>query len=311
MRTVIDGEHPTSSPRSPLVSRPEGVNAPDAFRSGFVALVGRPNVGKSTLLNQILGRKIAITSPTPHTTRTRVRGVLDRPDCQIVFTDTPGVHRPRTALGDRLNQTATSTFDDVDCCVLMLEASAPIGTGDRFIAAQLRADTVIAINKIDRVDGARVLQHLAFAAAELGLSDAEYFPVSAKTGEGVPELVEHLALRMPEGPRYFPAGMVSDVPEAFYVAELVREQLLRHAEEELPHSIACRVTEWEWPRIRCEILVERESQKGIVIGKHGQVLKAVGTAVRQQLEPGAYLELFVKVEKGWQQHPDMIERLGY
>jgi GTP-binding protein Era len=281
------------------------------LRSGFVALVGRPNVGKSTLLNRILGRKVAITSATPHTTRTRVRGVLDRPDVQIVFTDTPGVHRPRTALGDRLNQTAASTFDDVDYCVLVLEANAPIGPGDRFIAERLRPDTLIAVNKIDRVDDARVLQHLAFASSELGLADAEYFPVSAATGQGVTELVDHLAARMPEGPRYFPAGMVSDVPEAFYVAELVREQLLRHAEEELPHSIACRVTEWEWPRIRCEILVERESQKGIVIGKGGRVLKAAGTAVRQQLEPGAYLELFVKVEKGWQRHPDMIERLGY
>ena len=150
-----------------------------------MALVGRPNVGKSTLLNKILGRKVAITSATPHTTRTRVRGVLDRPDGQIVFTDTPGVHRPRTALGDRLNQTAASTFDDVDCCVLLLEASAPIGTGDRYIAERLRPDTVIALNKIDRVDDAKVLKHLAFAAAELGLSDAEYFPVSAKSGEGV------------------------------------------------------------------------------------------------------------------------------
>jgi len=281
------------------------------FRSGFVALVGRPNVGKSTLLNQILGRKVAITAATPHTTRTRVRGVLDRPGLQIVFTDTPGVHRPRTALGDRLNQTAASTFDDVDCCVLVLEASAAIGPGDRYIAERLRSDTVIALNKTDRVDGARVLHHLALAASELGLTDAEYFPVSATTGEGVSALVEHLAARMPEGPRYFPTGMVSDAPEAFFVAELVREQLLRHAEEELPHSIACRVTEWEWPRIRCEILVERESQKGIVIGKGGRVLKAAGTAVRQQLEPGAYLELFVKVEKGWQRHPDMIERLGY
>ena len=296
------------------VPEDEGRAGPDAepsFRSGFVALVGRPNVGKSTLLNQILGRKIAITAATPHTTRTRVRGVLDRPDGQIVFTDTPGVHRPRTALGDRLNQTAASTFDDVDCCVLLLEASAPIGPGDRYIAERLRPDTVIALNKVDRVDDAKVLQQLAFAAAELGLTGAEYFPVSAKTGEGVPALVEYLAARMPEGPRYFPAGMVSDVPEAFYVAELVREQLLRNAEEELPHSIACRVTEWEWPRIRCEILVERESQKGIVIGKRGRVLKAAGTAVRQQLEPGAYLELFVKVEKGWQRHPDVIERLGY
>jgi len=128
---------------------------------------------------------------------------------------------------------------------------------------------------------------------------------------GVINIPLDLAARIPEGPRYFPAGMVSDVPEAFYVAELVREQLLKNAEEELPHSIACRVTEWEWPRIRCEILVERESQKGIVIGKRGRVLKAAGTAVRQQLEPGAYLELFVKVEKGWQRHPDVIERLGY
>jgi GTP-binding protein Era len=286
-----------------------GVETP--FRSGFVAIVGRPNVGKSTLLNQILGRKVAITSATPHTTRTRIRGVLDRPETQIVFTDTPGVHRPRTALGDRLNQTATATFDDVDYCVLVLEANAPIGPGDRYIAERLRPDTVIAVNKIDRVNRVQVLSHLAFAAAELGLADAEYFPVSASTGEGVAALVEHLAARMPEGPRYFPSGMVSDVPEAFYVAELVREQLLRHAEEELPHSIACRVTEWEWPRIRCEILVERESQKGIVIGKGGRVLKAAGTAVRQQLAPGAYLELFVKVEKGWQRHPDVIERLGY
>ena len=289
-----------------------GHEEPDPLlRSGFVALVGRPNVGKSTLLNRILGRKVAITSATPHTTRTRVRGVLDRPEVQIVFTDTPGVHRPRTALGDRLNQTAASTFEDVDYCVLVLEANAPIGPGDRFIAERLRPDTVIAVNKIDRVDDAKVLQHLATASSELGLADAEYFPVSAATGQGVAALVDHLAARMPEGPRFYPVGMVSDVPEAFYVAELVREQLLRHAEEELPHSIACRVTEWEWPRIRCEILVERESQKGIVIGKGGRVLKAAGTAVRQQLEPGAYLELFVKVEKGWQRHPDMIERLGY
>jgi GTP-binding protein Era len=304
----VDRESPADR-QSPL-DRDDG-NLEGAFRSGFVALVGRPNVGKSTLLNQILGQKVAITSPTPNTTRTRIRGVLDRPGTQIVFTDTPGLHRPRTALGSRLNETASSTFDDVDCCVLLVEADAPIGPGDRYIAERLRPDTVVAVNKIDRVESARVLEHLAQAANELGLVEAEYFPLSARTGEGVVALVEHLARRMPEGPRYFPAGMVSDVPEAFFVAELVREQLLKHAEEELPHSIACRVTEWEWPRIRCEILVERDSQKGIVIGKGGRVLKAAGTAVRQQLEPGAYLELFVKVEKGWQRHPEMIERLGY
>jgi len=283
----------------------------DGFRSGFVALVGRPNVGKSTIMNRILGTKVAITSATPHTTRTRVRGVLDRPDYQIVFTDTPGVHRPRTALGDRLNQTATATFDDVDCCVLVLEAGATIGPGDRFVADRLRDDAIVAINKIDRVDSSTLLRHLSAAAAQLGIARAEYFPISAVTGEGIDLLVGHLAKRMPLGPRYFPPGMVSDVPEAFHVAELVREQLLIHAEEELPHSIACRVTEWEWPRVRCEILVERDSQKGIVIGKGGAVLKAAGTAVREQFDEDMYLELFVKVEKGWQRHPDMIEKLGY
>ena len=237
--------------------------------------------------------------------------MLERPDCQLVFTDTPGVHRPRTALGDRLNETATATFDDVDCCVLVLEAGAAIGPGDRFIAERLNDDAVIAINKIDKVSSNAVLAHLAKAATELGLARAEYFPISARTGEGIGPLVDHLAGRMPPGPHYFPPGMVRDVPEAFFVAELVREQLLRNAEDELPHSIACRVTEWEWPRVRCEILVERPSQKGIVIGKGGRVLKAVGTAVRQQYDPSMYLELFVKVEKGWQRHPDLIEKLGY
>jgi GTP-binding protein Era len=282
-----------------------------AVRSGFVAVVGRPNVGKSTLVNRIVGRKVAITSPVPHTTRTRVRGVLDRPDAQLVFVDTPGVHKPSTALGERLNETAAGSLDDVDLCLLLVEASSEIGRGDRFIAERLPAGSVVAVNKMDRASRHEVLEHLAAAASLLGLAEAEYFPISARTGEGVAELVDHLVSRMPPGPRYFPPGMVSDVPEAFFVAELVREQLIRHAEEELPHSIACRVTEWEWPRIRCEILVERESQKGIVIGRGGAVLKAAGTAARKQLPPGAYLELFVKVEKNWQRHRELIERLGY
>ncbi|HEV8065987.1 MAG TPA: GTPase Era, partial [Acidimicrobiales bacterium] len=275
-------------------------------KSGFVALVGRPNVGKSTLLNRIIGSKVAITSPIPHTTRTRVRGVLDRPDAQLVFVDTPGIHKPKTALGTRLNETASHAVEDVDVCVLMVEANADIGLGDRFIAERLPPGSVVAVNKVDRARPHEVLEHLATAAADLAIEGAEYFPVSALTGDGVAELVEHLVAVMPVGPRYFPPGTVTDVPEAFFVAELVREQLLRHAEEELPHSIACRVTEWDWPRIRCEILVERESQKGIVIGRHGSVLKAVGTAAREQLAPGAYLELFVKVEKSWQRRPDLI-----
>ena len=289
-------------------SEPE---ADDEFRSGFVALLGRPNVGKSTLLNLIVGTKVTITASVPHTTRNRVRGVLDRPGYQIVFLDTPGIHKPKTALGTRLNATASHSISDVDLCVLMVEASTMIGAGDRFIAGRLPAGTIVAVNKVDRASRSEVLEHLATAASDLRLVDAEYFPISALTGEGVPELVEHLVSRLPEGPRYFPPGTVTDVPEAFWVAELVREQLIRHATEELPHSIACRVTEWEWPRVRCEIIVERDSQKGIVIGKGGSVLKAAGIAVREQLDPGVYLELFVKVEKSWQSRPQLIERLGY
>jgi GTP-binding protein Era len=281
------------------------------LRSGFVTVVGRPNVGKSTLVNRILGTKVSIVSHTPNTTRVRVRGVLDRPDVQAVFVDTPGFHKPRTALGERLNDTAAASLDDIDVCVLVVEANAEVGSGDRFVASRVPEGTVVAVNKIDRASPAEVLEHLRAAAEQLQVAEAEYFPVSALTGEGVPELVEHVLARLPPGPRYFPPGMVHDVPEAFFVSELVREQLLRVARDELPHSIACRVTEWEWPRIRCEILVERDSQKGIVIGRGGSTLKAVGIAVREQLPPGAYLELFVKVEKDWQRRTDVITRLGY
>jgi GTP-binding protein Era len=277
-------------------------------RSGFATLIGRPNVGKSTLLNAILGAKVTIVSDKPQTTRTQVRGVLNRPDAQVVFVDTPGIHKPRTALGERLNETATSAIGDVDVVCLVLDATGPLGKGDRFIAERVPQDALVVVNKTDAASPREVLEQLA-RAGELDMS--EYFPVSARTGEGVAELVEAIVARLPEGPRYYPEDTVTDVPEAFWVAELVREQLLAVAREELPHSIACRVTEWEWPRIRCEILVERESQKGIVIGRGGAVLKEVGTAVRKQLPEGAYLELFVKVDKDWQRRPKALDRLGY
>ena len=280
----------------------------DPFRSGFVSLVGRPNVGKSTLLNRILGRKVAIVSDKPQTTRHRIQGVLNRPDAQVVFVDTPGIHKPRTALGERLNVAAQSTIGDVDIVALMLDGTQPLGRGDRWVAERVPADAVVVVNKIDIAQPAEVLEQLR-SAAELDL--AEYFPVSARTGAGVDELVDHLVERLPAGPRYFPDDMVTDVPEAFWVAELVREQLLAVARDELPHSIATRVTEWEWPRIRCEILVERESQKGIVIGHRGSVLKQVGTAVRSQLPEGAFLELHVKVDKDWQRRPAALDRLGF
>ena len=285
------------------------VDGGDGHRSGFVTLVGRPNVGKSTLLNRFLGQKVTIVSDKPQTTRTEVRGVLTRPGVQAVFCDTPGIHKPRTLLGERLNRTARATLGDMDVVLFLVEADGGIGRGDEFIAAGLPKDrTVLVVNKADRVGRDRVAEQLVTAS---GFEFDEYFPISALTGEGVDALREHVLARLPEGPQFYPDDMVTDVPEAFWVAELVREQLLAIVREELPHSIATRVTEWEWPRIRCEILVERDSQKGMVIGKKGAVLKQVGTAARAQLPEGAFLELVVRVDKDWQRRPRALDRLGY
>ncbi|MEM9563193.1 MAG: GTPase Era [Actinomycetota bacterium] len=279
------------------------------FRSGFVAIVGRPNTGKSTLLNQILDRKVTIVSDKAQTTRHQIRGVLTDEASQIVFVDTPGISKPRTRLGDRLNETADTAMGDVDVVCFVVDGRSGYGKGDRYLAQRLNpAKTVVVVNKVDGLDGERVLEQLS-AVAELDAS--AYFPVSAWTGRGVPPLVEHLRSLLPVGPLWYPADMVTDVPEAFTVAELVREQLLHTLRQELPHSVATRVVEWEWPRIKVEILVERSSQKGIVIGKGGSVLKDVGTRVRKQLPDGAFLELVVSIEKDWQQDPDAIERLGY
>ena len=279
------------------------------MRSGFVSIVGRPNVGKSTLLNAILGQKVAITSDKPQTTRSQIRGVLNLPDTQIVFVDTPGIHRPRTLLGERLNASASEMTSGVDVVCLVVDATAPIGPGDRFVAEKVPSDAIVVVNKTDLASPDDVLAQLARAAEQIDVS--AYFPVSAVTGRGVEELVTEIISRLPEGPLWYPDDMVTDVPEAFWVAELVREQLLAVTNDELPHSIATRVVEWEWPRIRCEILVERESQKGIVIGHKGSVLKKVGIAVREQLPEGTFLELFVKVDKDWQRRAGALDRLGF
>ena len=279
------------------------------MRSGFVALVGRPNVGKSSLVNAICGQKISIVSDKPQTTRFRIRGVLTRPESQIVFVDTPGLHKPVTALGERVNATALESTGDADVVCLVLDATQPYGKGDKWVAGRFDVSTaVVVVNKIDRASQKQVFAMLS-AASKLGAE--AYYAVSAKTGEGVAALVAHLDSRLPEGPMYFPDDVVSDMPEEAWVAELVREQLLAVTHDELPYSIATRVTEMEWPRIRCEILVERESQKGMVISKQGAVLKAVGQAVREQLPPGVFIELHVKVDKDWQRRPDRVERLGY
>jgi GTP-binding protein Era len=299
-------------------------------KSGFVAILGRPNVGKSTLLNSIIGTKVSITSARPNTTRFGVKGVLHRDDAQAVFVDTPGLHRPRSALGGRLNDTAMGSLRDVDVVVAVLDATGAVGPGDRMVLASAvtalsgpdaTGGLLVVVNKLDRARSEQVIVRLTEAEqavealrdgrAESVVESAEYFPVSAVSGQGVDALVEAVVALLPDGPAYFPPEMVSDLPEAVAVAELVREQLLVRAREELPHSIACVVTEWEWPRIRCEILVERESQKGIVIGVGGEVLKEVGTAVRAQLPEGAFIELFVRVDPRWQQRPEALDRLGY
>ena len=336
-------------------------------RSGFVAVVGRPNVGKSTLVNAMVGTKVAITSSTPNTTRHRILGVLHDPaaDAQVVFVDTPGIHRPRSTLGTRLNETATDALNDVDVIMVIVDGTAAIGPGDRTVlersvrqvqrvtAAAARArraadadptqptrtqgsddddrrdddeddettsppGLIVVVNKADKANNAQVMERLIQAKAAVDaltapveLADVEYFPVSARTGKGVDGLTAFLIARLPEGPPFFPPDVITDTPEALWVAELVREQLLAKTRDELPHAITCRVTEWEWPHIRVEIIVERDSQKAIVIGKGGEVLKAVGIAVREELPEGTYLDLHVKVERHWQNRDEMLNRLGY
>lgn len=281
----------------------------DGHTSGFVTFVGRPNVGKSSLVNAICGRKISIVSDKPQTTRHRIMGVLTRPSSQLVFVDTPGLHKPVTALGERVNATALDSAKDVDATCLVLDATMKFGKGDRWVADHLdiSASTVI----VNKTDIAQPQQVLAMLEAASKLDAKEYFPVSAKTGEGLGPLVDHLAGTLPQGPKYFPNDEISDLPEERWVAELVREQLLAVTHDELPYSIATEVAEWEWPRIRVNILVERDSQKGMVIGKGGAILKRVGELARKQMPEGVYLELRVKVDKDWQRKPERVERLGY
>ncbi len=298
--------------------------------SGFAAIIGRPNVGKSTLLNQVVGTKVSITSASPNTTRQAIRGILTEDGIQVIFVDTPGIHRPKTTLGGRLNETARAAADGVDVILAVIEAGKAIGPGDRNVIGTLLENSkrdngprpVVVVNKIDRTSRDTIAAQLMAAheavreiAEDRGLESAaarvEFFPVSAKTGEGTAELIKYVKKYMPESPYLFEEDEVSDVPEAMWVAELVREQLVRKTKQELPHSIHCRVIEFEWPHILVEILVERESQKGMVIGKGGQLLKDVGIAARRQLPEGCFLELKVSVEPGWQKRDDILDRLGY
>lgn len=295
------------------------------FRSGFASIVGRPNAGKSTLVNQLVGTKITITSDRPQTTRTTVRGVRDTPASQLVLLDTPGLHRPRTTLGERTNHRARAALSDVDVIALVMDASTPIGRGDRYVADlvhDVATPCVLVVNKTDIATADGVLTHLA-DADQLGEFDA-YVPCSARTGDHVDVVAAELEARLPPGPRYYPEGTVTDQPETFIAAELVREQLLRVARDELPHSIAVTVEPLDpgpdptspddVVRLLVIVRVERDSQKGIVIGRGGTTLKTAVTAARHELEAllGArvYLETRVRVDRDWQRRPDALDRLG-
>jgi GTPase len=291
------------------------------FRSGFVAVVGRPNVGKSTLVNALVGQKVSIVTDKPQTTRGRIRGVLTTDDHQIVFSDTPGFHKPRTLLGERLNQMVEESTADMDVVLLVVDGEAGVGRGDAFVAerrvASLRTMKVCAVNKIDLIKEPALMKQLDAAGK---LADFDHIvPVSARTGKGLDELLEVLLAPMPEGPHYFEPGDVTDQPVEQRIAEVVREKALALTREEIPHSVATQVEEIErganLTRISCVILVERESQKGIVIGKGGSMLKKIGTLAREELElflaTKVHLDLRVKVQKEWQRDPKALQRLGY
>ena len=302
------------------------------FRSGFAAIVGRPNAGKSTLLNAIMGTKVAITSDRPQTTRRTIRGIVNRPEGQLILVDTPGMHRPRTLLGERLNEEVKDTWGTVDSIALCIPANEPIGPGDRFIAkaiAALNNKALYAIiTKIDTVDQGQLAQQLMAVSAlgeELGIDWRAIIPVSALRHEQVETVVREIIAGLPEGPQLFPEDSATDEPADIFVAELIREAALRGVQDELPHSIAV-VVEEITPRedrpqdrpltdIHAVVYVERDSQKAIVIGKKGERLRTVGSQARLEIEKylgvPVFLDLRVKVAKDWQRDPKQLRRLGF
>jgi GTP-binding protein Era len=292
-----------------------------AFRSGFVAVVGRPNVGKSTLVNAMVGDKVSITSDKPQTTRSAIRGILNRDDVQVVLIDTPGYHKPHTLLGSRLNELVREAWSDVELALFLVDGKAGVGRGDAKVAEDLRraqCPTFCVVNKVDVMKPDDIAVALATAA---GLGDFdEFVPISARAGEGVELLTELAIAKMPEGPMYYPPGTNTDQPPPLFVAELVREKLLSRTREELPHSIAVVTEDYEERddgllEMRANIYVERDSQKGMVIGKGGAVIKDVGTEAREEIETlfgrKVFLDLRVKVEKDWQRRAHALERLGF
>ena len=296
-------------------------STPPGYRSGFVSLVGRPNVGKSTLLNQVLRKKVSIISERPQTTRSAIRGVLTTRLAQLVFVDTPGLHKPHTTLGKRLNRVVRNALGEVDVVLFIVDVADGVGSGDAFIAKELRAQStpvVVALNKLDAASPARVQDAIDRVA---GLGEWASFGISARTGDGVDDLMGALIERLPEGPLLYPPDAVTDQSEHQLVAELIREKVLVLTQQEVPHSVAVAVEEIEENEeldrleISATIFVERDSQKGIVIGRGGVMLKRIGTRARKDIETAlgrhVFLDLRVRVERDWQRRDTSITRFGY
>ncbi len=294
----------------------------EGFRSGFVALIGRPNVGKSTLLNLLVGQKVAIMSDKPQTTRNTIRGIYTRENCQLIFIDTPGIHKPRTKLGDYMVEVAQNTLSEVDLILLLVDAKEGLGPGDRWIIEQLKpvkTPVFLVINKIDLVHPNDLLP-LIDQYRKL-YDYAEIVPISALKGNNAQTLINLLVKYMPEGPQYYPSDQVTDYPERFIIAEIIREKILHLTREEIPHSIAVDIEsimpreEEEGLFVSAVIYTERESQKKIVIGKGGAMLKKVGIMARKELEAllgtRLYLDLWVKVKKDWRNRVEQLHLFGY
>ena len=291
------------------------------FKSGFVAIVGRPNVGKSTFMNYVLGQKIAIMSDKAQTTRNKIQGVYTKDDAQIVFLDTPGIHKPKHELGEFMVKSAYSALKEVDAVLFMVNVSEKRGSGDDFIIEKLKGiktPIFLVLNKIDLVTPEVLLERVE--SYKDALDFAGVFPISVLQGNNVNELMEGLINALPEGPQYYPAVQITDHPEYFVVSELIREKILQLTQEEIPHSVAVTVDkmqkdEFDKVHVYANIIVERKSQKGIIIGKGGRLLKEIGTRARRDIQQllgnKVYLELWVKVEKDWRKRKSNLQEYGY
>ncbi len=322
---MIEGHLETTSdpeePQSPELTMGMIPIAPESFKSGFVGIIGRPNVGKSTIMNRLIGQKVAITSPVAQTTRNRLQGILTTPEAQVIFVDTPGIHKPHHQLGKVLVQNAKSAIHAVDVLLFVVDSSVELGGGDRYIAdllAQTSTPVILGLNKTDlqTSDAISLDDDYAAIAHQQGWN---WLKFSAVTGAGLDQLQQMLTDHLPTGPYYYPPDFVTDQPERFIMGELIREQILLLTREEIPHSVAIDIERVEeapaLTRVLAAIVVEKDSQKGILIGKKGSMLKSIGTAARQQIQKliagKVYLELFVKVRPKWRQSPSRLAEFGY